>query len=132
MLKSKGSKPKPKALPVHNPLTFWAGFGPAVQQFRAAGVIGINDNPCTIMGIKNIFIVHAGLSFIFVMQINKKIVLGSLCHGVLPIFEWTLLFTAIKGFSLKITRRYLPIKESSPYASFIDLYPLPGKDIPQP
>jgi len=26
------------------------------------------------MGIKNIFIVHAWLSFIFVMQINKKIV----------------------------------------------------------
>jgi hypothetical protein len=74
LLKSKGLKPKPKALLVHNSLTFRAGFGPAAQQFRATEVIGINDNPCTMMGIKNIFIVHAGLSFIFVMQINKKIV----------------------------------------------------------
>lgn len=74
LLKSKGLKPKLKALLVHNSLTFLAGFSPAAQQLWAAGVIGISDNPCTIMGIKNIFIVHAGLSFIFVMQINKKIV----------------------------------------------------------
>jgi hypothetical protein len=118
LLKSKGLKPKPKALLVHNSLTYWAGFGPAAQQFRVAGGIGINDNPCTIMGIKNILIVHGGLSFIFVMQINKKIVYGGMRNGVLSIFEWTLLFTAIKGFSLKITRRYFPIKESSPLCAF--------------
>ncbi|TFZ50679.1 hypothetical protein E5C26_13090 [Serratia proteamaculans] len=118
LLKSKGLKPKPKVLLVHNSLTCRAGFGPATQQFRVAGGIGINDNPCTIMGIKNILIVHAGLSFIFVMQINKKIVYASIRNGMLSIFEWTLLFTTIKGFSLKITHRYLPIKESSPLCAF--------------
>jgi hypothetical protein len=118
LLKSKGLKPKPKALLVHNSLTYWAGFGPAAQQFRVVGGIRINDNPCTMMGIKNIFIVHAWLSFIFVMQINKKIVYGRIRSSEPSIFEWTLLFTAIKGFSLKITHRYFPIKESSPLCAF--------------
>ncbi|SMB36418.1 conserved exported hypothetical protein [Serratia proteamaculans] len=87
LLKSKGLKPKPKALLVHNSLTFPAGFSPAAQQLWAAGVIGISDNSCTIMGIKNIFIVHAGLSFIFVMQINKKIVYDFIRSLLQSVFE---------------------------------------------
>ncbi|ANM80264.1 hypothetical protein A4U88_4162 [Serratia marcescens] len=46
------------------------------RHLAAFAGIGITDNPCTIMGIKNIFIVQASASFIFVMQINKKILLG--------------------------------------------------------
>ncbi|MGO4741929.1 hypothetical protein [Serratia quinivorans] len=87
MLKPKGLQRKPKALLVHNSLTFHAGFGPAVRQFRVAGVIGISDNPCTIMGIKNIFIVHAWVSFIFVMQINKKIIYDGVGTALSSFFD---------------------------------------------
>ncbi|KAB5496554.1 hypothetical protein F8564_11720 [Serratia sp. RJAL6] len=73
LLKSKGFYGQAKGLPVHNSLTFWRFFSPVARHLAAFAGIGITDNPCTIMGIKNIFIVQASASFIFVMQINKKI-----------------------------------------------------------
>ncbi|WP_148876915.1 hypothetical protein [Serratia marcescens] len=75
MLKSKGFYGQAKGGVVHNSLTFLWAFSPAVRHLAAFAGIGITDNPCTIMGIKNIFIVQASASFIFVMQINKKILL---------------------------------------------------------
>ncbi|EMF4699297.1 hypothetical protein ACTVOO_07160 [Serratia bockelmannii] len=75
LLKSKGFGGQAKGLFVHNSLTFWRVFSPAARHLAAFAGIGITDNPCTIMGIKNIFIVQATASFIFVMQINKKILL---------------------------------------------------------
>jgi len=65
-----------KGVSVYISLTFWRGFSPVARHLAAFAGIGITDNPCTIMGIKNIFIVQASASFIFVMQINKKILLG--------------------------------------------------------
>ncbi|MCF1611994.1 hypothetical protein LQ759_19085 [Serratia marcescens] len=65
-----------KGTSVHISLTFWRDLSPVARHLAAFAGIGITDNLCTIMGIKNIFIVQASASFIFVMQINKKILLG--------------------------------------------------------
>ncbi|MBH3274693.1 hypothetical protein I5R58_01020 [Serratia marcescens] len=75
MLKSKGFHGQAKDAIVHISLTFMRVFSPVARHLAAFAGIGITDNPCTIMGIKNIFIVQASSSFIFVMQINKKILL---------------------------------------------------------
>ncbi|WP_204373502.1 hypothetical protein, partial [Serratia marcescens] len=73
LLKSKGFHGQVKGGLIHILLTLQWVFSLLSRHLAALAGIGITDNPCTIMGIKNIFIVQAPASFIFVMQINKKI-----------------------------------------------------------
>ncbi|MCP1103838.1 hypothetical protein M6G53_00310 [Serratia nevei] len=86
MLKSKGFYGQVKGVFIHILLTLWWVFSLLPQHLAALAGIGITDNPRTIMGIKNIFIVQASASFIFVMQINKKIGLRQSKKGVGTIF----------------------------------------------
>ncbi|QPI30269.1 hypothetical protein IT763_12095 [Serratia sp. CMO1] len=86
LLKSKGFHGQVKGALVHISLTFMRGFSPVARHLAAFAGIGITDNPCTIMGIKNIFIVQASASFIFVMQINKKILLRLSREGAQTFF----------------------------------------------
>ncbi|HAT2962554.1 TPA: hypothetical protein ACNV4Q_002622 [Serratia marcescens] len=71
---------------IHILLTFQWVFSLLSRHLAALAGIGITDNPCTIMGIKKIFIVQASASFIFVMQINKKIGLRQSKEGMGTIF----------------------------------------------
>ncbi|HFD7736900.1 hypothetical protein [Serratia marcescens] len=86
LLKLKGFHGQVKGVFVHISLTCWWVFSLLSRHLAALAGIGITDNPCTIMGIKNIFIVQASASFIFVMQINKKIGLRQSTKGVGTIF----------------------------------------------
>ncbi|MGK8677624.1 hypothetical protein [Serratia marcescens] len=86
LLKPKGFHGQMKGGFVHISLTCWWVFSLLSRHLAALAGIGITDNPCTIMGIKNIFIVQASASFIFVMQINKKIGLRQSKKGVGTIF----------------------------------------------
>ncbi|MDK5932561.1 hypothetical protein [Serratia nevei] len=86
MLKSKGFRGQVKGGLIHILLTFQWVFSLLSRHLAALAGIGITDNPCTIMGIKNIFIVQASASFIFVMQINKKIGLRQSKKGMGTIF----------------------------------------------
>jgi hypothetical protein len=84
------------------------------------------------MGIKNVFIVQAAASFIFVMQINKKINFLPGERAFAGFFCWPILPVVKKRASLKLIQSYRKIKQGSNYASHATIYPLPGEDISSP
>ncbi|OCJ28419.1 hypothetical protein A6U95_09675 [Serratia sp. 14-2641] len=58
------------------------------------------------MGIKNVFIVQAAASFIFVMQINKKIIFLPGERAFAGFFCWPILRVAKKRASLKLIQSH--------------------------